>query len=391
MPRKTTPDSPAINATALRISAIGSAAGPLSPEHERFETLLDKIDKARLRLQTWQQQLPLFAQAHSQRVGPLLTELRQLQRAWAFDLEQRLLQNRWSKIDQGLLADRIAALSADLLMRTPEDAELKALHDRHAEQDHDTQTQQQVDAMRAVIEADDGVDLGPEPITSIEELLRRARAAQQRALEKRDNDPAHRQALEKAAQARQRAEAKAQRQPQSAAARRAAVEQQQVSQTVREVYRKLASVLHPDRTDAAATPAQRQQRTDCMAAANSAYAAGDLLALLTLQLQIEQVSPERAAGMAAAQLKHVNKLLDQQLLALERESDERQAALCESYDLVPRQRLDPARLDRVIQEAMAQLQTACAQIALERRWLSGGPAQAKRWLKQLRDTDYAAS
>ncbi len=373
--------------TALDIAVAGSTAAPASPEHKRFKTLLDKIDKARLRLQTWQEQLPLFAQMHAERVAPLQAAFSQQQRAWAFELEQRLLQGRWTRGETRMLDNRIETLTVALLAQTPDDAELKALHDRHAELDHDAQQQQQVDAMRALFEAEGDVDLGSEPIRSIAELLQRAQAANERALQERENNPVYRETMEKAAQARERAERKAQHkaehQPQSASARRAAAEQQQASQTVREVYRKLASALHPDRIDAEATPEQRRLQTERMAAANAAYAAGDLLALLTLQLQIEQVDVARAAGLAAAQLKHVNKLLAEQLRELEAESDERQAALAESYDFVIDKRLDPAHLGRVIQEEIRFIETQRAQIELERRKLTGEPAQAKRWLKQL--------
>ncbi len=75
--------------TRTQLDIAAAAARPASPEHKRFQTLLGKIDKARQRLQAWQEQLPLFAQAHAARVAPLEAELRATQRAWAFELEAR--------------------------------------------------------------------------------------------------------------------------------------------------------------------------------------------------------------------------------------------------------------------------------------------------------------
>jgi len=60
------------------------------------------------------------------------------------------------------------------------------------------------------------------------------------------------------------------------------------TRAVREVFRKLASELHPDReTD----PAEHARKTELMQRVNQTYKAGDLLALLELQLSIEQIDP----------------------------------------------------------------------------------------------------
>src|SRR6185436_12237903 len=76
---------------------------------------------------------------------------------------------------------------------------------------------------------------------------------------------------------------------------KAEAEATHASQSVREVYRKLASELHPDReTDAA----ERERKTVLMQKVNQAYAAQDLLTLLQLQLDIEQITPQAINGMA---------------------------------------------------------------------------------------------
>ena len=87
--------------TSLDIASAASAGAdgkPLSPEHKRFQTLLGKIEKARSRLQTWQEQLPLFARMHEAQAVPVLARLTAERRAWALQLEQLLLNRRWSKL-----------------------------------------------------------------------------------------------------------------------------------------------------------------------------------------------------------------------------------------------------------------------------------------------------
>ena len=173
------------------------------------------------------------------------------------------------------------------------------------------------------------------------------------------------------------------RKKQSAAAKRAEEEARQVSQTVREVYRKLAAALHPDRVAASASAEERAQSTERMQRANAAYEAGDLLALLTLQLQIEQVDQAHASRMAATQVRHFNKVLAEQLKELEFEIDGRQNAFELSYGRVFDSRLDPTRLGKVLTETVQEVQSAVIQLSNRKRLLSGDPAMAKRFVKQL--------
>ena len=353
-----------------------AAASPrqTSPEHKRFQTLLTKIDKARQRLQTWQEQLPLFAQMHEQRVAPVLTELTAARRAWAFELETLQLRKGWSKTDAQTLSQMICDLCGALLDISDEpDEELKALYNRCAEVDFDTEGQQHLDAMKGMLESMAGVDLGDGPVESVDDLMHRARAQ----MEQMEQMQGRRHAAHEAS-------ARPPRKTRTAAQKRAEDDAARISQTVRDVYRKLASALHPDRADPGATPEQRQQRTDRMAAANSAYEAGDLLALLTLQLQIEQVDIAHAAGVAATQVKHFNKVLAEQLRELEAEIDGRQHAFCASYGLMTEQRLDPAKLGLLLKDELQSLEIAKLRLGHERRVLLGDAAQAKRWLKQMR-------
>ena len=78
---------------------------------------------------------------------------------------------------------------------------------------------------------------------------------------------------------------------------------------MREIFRKLVSELHPDReTD----PAEHARKTELMQRVNQAYEAGDLLALLELQLGIEQIDPQALAGLAEERLRHYIHVLEEQ-------------------------------------------------------------------------------
>jgi len=225
------------------------------------------------------------------------------------------------------------------------------------------------------LEAMGGMDLGHEPVQSVDELMARVQAEMARL-----RDAGAVPSMDAAGLGQHRRHAA----PRTAAQRRAEEDAKRISQTVREVYRKLAAALHPDRTSAEATPAERSERTALMQRANSAYEAGDLLALLTLQLQIEQVDVAHAASVAASQVKHFNKVLAEQLREIEAEIDERQVAFCGSYGIVVHQRLKPEQLGALLKDVLRELAAASAELASEQRALRGAPAVARRWLKQKR-------
>ncbi len=356
--------------TSLEIASAAAAGGKAaSPEHKRFQTLLGKIDKARSRLQTWQEQLPRFAQMHEVQAAPMLARLAAARRAWAVELEQLLLNRRWSKADTQALTRMLCNLSGSLIESVdPPDAEMKALYDRWADISFDEEEEEHLELMKAVLEQVGGVDLGDDPLASEEELMQRAHAKMAEQQDQRQS---------------------AQRPPRktkTAAQKRAEEDEARISQTVREVFRKLAAALHPDRVAADVSVEERQRSTELMQRANSAYAAGDLLALLTLQLQIEQVDIAYAAGIAAAQVKHFNKVLADQLRELEAEIDGRQYAFCASYGLITQQRIDPAQLGLLMKDQLRDLNTTLLRLEQQRKLLSGDPVQAKRFLKHLRAT-----
>ena len=361
--------------TSLEIASAAAAAAAggkaLSPEHKRFQVLLGKIDKARARLQAWQEQLPLFAQAHEEQAAPVLARLTAARRDWALGLEQLLLKRRWSKSEAKTLTRLLCDMSGRLVAEaegagTP-DAEMLALYNRWSELEFGVEERQHLESMKAMLEEVGGVDLGDDPLESAEELMQRAYA--------------------KMAEEREQHEQQKQRPPRknkTAAQKRAEEDEARISQTVREVYRKLAAALHPDRVAADASAEERQRSNDLMQRANSAYEAGDLLALLTLQLQIEQVDIAHAASIAAAQVKHFNKVLAEQLRELDAEIDGRQYAFCASYGLITQQRIDPAELGLLLKDQLRELQVTLLQIQQQRKLLEGEPLVAKRVIKQLR-------
>lgn len=360
--------------------ASGSAA--LTPEQKRFNALIRQIDQARRTLAAWQANVALYAQARARVLVPLIREFVAERKAWLFALDRLLDEPGWSRAERATLRELIRETAAQLIdaegIDEADEQALKALFDKHGEVDFDTGQRQARAAMKHLAEAITGLDLGDMTgIASDEDLLRRMHESMA-AAEAREEEQA--QARAAAAPARRRRK--------TAAQEKREAEAQLATQSVREVFRKLASALHPDReTDAG----QRAAKTALMQKVNQAYAAGDLLALLELQLQIEQIDAAHLAGAGAQRIRHYNKVLAEQLASLKADIEHAEMAFRMDFGLQPGSGLDPAKLTRFVDEDARLLRVDTAAARREARVLADRAA-TRRWLKreQRRLRDEAA-
>ena len=245
------------------------------------------------------------------------------------------------------------------------DPALKALFDKHSDTDFDTEQQQTRLAMKDMVEAMTGLDLGGDAeIASDQDLFKRMHEglAAETEVDREDANAA------KAPKPRRRSAAQQQRE----------ADAQLATQSIREIFRKLASALHPDREP---DPVQREAKTALMQKVNQAYAANDLLTLLELQLQIEQVDASHIAGASAQRLKHYNKVLAEQVSELKVEIDRVKIGFCIDFGLEPGWGMKPDKLIMFIDEHTQHLR---AGLAIHQRELHmlGDKAATKRWLKR---------
>ncbi|MFY9477795.1 MAG: J domain-containing protein [Aquabacterium sp.] len=345
---------------------------PLTPAQKKFNQLLKKIEQARADLQAWDDHTPAFAQAHAQQVRPLQQELDTCRHTLVLRLDTMLSNPKgWTKKERATMRDLMCQLAADLIdseFMDDEQAEaLKALYDTHAEVDFESEQAQSLEEMKATIEAVTGLDLGDAPFDSPEDLLRHAQArmqaegAQASAFTQPEDD----------------GPATPRRRP-TAAQRRREQEAQDATQSLREVYRKLASALHPDR---ASDDTDRERRTALMQRANQAYERQDLLALFALQLETEQVDMAKLARATSDRVSHFNRVLSEQLRQLQDELLMRAEHLRMTYMLPPGARLQPRKLNVLLAQEVRHWQAMLHSATLDLRWLDA-PGTAKHWLRQ---------
>ena len=310
-----------------------AASGTLTPQQQRFNELVRDVAHWRAALAQWQQNVEHYERT----TGPLRHQLLDAWRQWVFALDTASLQPDFSRAERAQLDAMLRETVDALLQARQDDAAIAAVLARHP-------------------------DI-PAPAAEEEE----------EAAEEIDW-----QAAADAAAARREADA-ARRRAQRARERRSK-EVQQASQSVRDVYRRLASALHPDREG---DPELRARKTAWMQQANQAHADGNLLALLELQLQAEQVNTRGPAAADERRLGHYIAVLQEQLAELQTETRRIEAEFRADASLPPGAGLQPRKAQRVASAEVQRLRDELMLLQRQIRLLQDVDA-AKDWLRALR-------
>lgn len=331
--------------------AIAGRAGKLKPEQQQFNRLSAQLQSKREELRAWGAFQDRFDQRMEQEYLPLMQvmtdERKRLARAIneVLALPDKVLHLTRKRRDgvRGYLVDMLEAL-LDVGPDVAPDAEMLAMHDFHSPVSYadKQQVRQQQDA--AVDEwleesMSDG-DWGAPPWESPHAGAEAGDAA--------GGNDGH----ASGAGAHRRARAASERQ-------RKAEEDMRLS--LREVYRKLASELHPDRE---ADSSERGRKTELMQRVNLAYKGGDLLTLLTLQIEIEQINGSDLAALPQSLVKRYNQVLRGQLTAIDREL----ADQCVRYEEILQSHVrltQPAQVDRSLSQMLRELRQAITMVGAD--------------------------
>ena len=315
----------------------------LSPAQKKFNLLLEQIAAARAAVSMWTSETERLRERHMLEAIAQTKPLKVLQLALALQLEALLLSPppglKMTLKRRRALTDYLLQLVYSLLEDDPDNPELHALHDRHSEdefasiREEDREMELEIaEDMLSNLYGDEMVDRSG--AADAEELVQRTheRVAQQ----KRAEPPRKRSKREQASDARRKVETDA------------------LTQSLREIYRKLASSLHPDREPDLEV---RAQKTELMQRINIAYQNKDLLALLTLQMEVEQISAGSLGDVSEPRLAQYNQILREQLDTLKAQQ---QALLQRLFDVFEpsgnRRTVTAKDFDRVIDAQKKQMQ-----------------------------------
>jgi hypothetical protein len=345
-----------------------AAAGPVSRARKQFNTLIKKLEATRLRLAAWREAMPVIRRQVEQEFAPLALAYSDQQRALVLLFDQMVQHKSMGKKDRAKLADLICSITLELLA-AGDDAELKEIYYRHSGDDFDADIDQQDDELAHMLEALLGGEIDGDVDPGSPEAMMEALSAQAGR-----RDWQERQAAQ--------AGAATPRKPPRASAReqRQAAEADQLKQTVRDIFRRLVSDLHPDREP---DVAERARKTALMQRVNVAYAANDLLGLLELQIEIEQIDQAGLDNMSEERIKQYNKILDRQLREIERETARAEYAAMWETGCDVRGRLTPQALLRSVRDDIVEMQARLDAISADLEAFRDVHT-LKAWLKMYR-------
>lgn len=355
-PRAATAVAPVVAASVLQqLQAQSGLRAPDSPARKRFDKLVADLERQRGELRAWAEALPRWHQRHQSQLAPLLAQRIELDVALVELLDQADATIKLAKGDRAFLSELLCRLAGPLIAAGRED--LKPLYARH-HQPKDPVDASETDAMlQQVLGAVFG--LSPEDVAAMESPDVLFEQAQARLRQQQEH-----------AQRR-----KARRQQ-----RDAAKPQADGPPPLRELYRRLAASLHPDR---ARDAVDGQRRTGLMQRLNAAYKAGDLIGLIELQVEIGLLDAAGVDALTDARLQQYNRELSRQCEAVARELAQVEQGFCEDYGLDPAQRPRPQQLDKLLARCKREVEADLAGLRGDLRELQQ-PQAFKRWLRQQR-------
>jgi hypothetical protein len=270
----------------------GAGSTKLTKGQKQFNKLVARLKAQRKELAKWQ----AFKRAYHDRLSgeyhPLSRRLREKRVITAKLLDHALERKALKKRERDKVWETLNGLLL-VLLAEEEDVELVQLHDKYADVSFAEQRVSKMEEMREAATRDFGVDVdGYEGEESPEELAEWI-AEQVRAAAKTPPEPEEQEKTAKEAA-------------------RAAREEEIIeggSRSVREVFRKLVSELHPDRE---IDPDERDRKTVLMQKVNQAYKTGDLFTLLEMQRSLERLESMVVDGVAEERFRHYNHVLEKQ-------------------------------------------------------------------------------
>jgi hypothetical protein len=295
----------------------------LSKAQKLFNRLIKKIDEERKRLAARQAMIPRYQKKYAAELEPLARSYDALRLDMVRLLDKAHGDKLFGKRDKAKISDIICTMAGDLIVENDSD-ELKKIYNKHSGCDFDTEVEAESASMKSIMEGLFGVDLGddfdlrsPEKIMAqLDEKMHHKLTQEEQGRQHFSERPAPRKKTAKALakEAREQEEA------------------QNVSQSIRDVYRKLASALHPDREP---DLSERNRKTALMQRVNVAYGNNDLLTLLELQLEVEQIDQSAMNTLSEDRLKYYNKILSEQADELQQEVSAVAFSFGMRFDLPP--------------------------------------------------------
>ena len=340
----------------------------LSKRQKSFNNLIKQIEKKRKLLASWQTKIPEYHARYAAELDPLIQQLNADKREMVLALDKAYFQERLTQKEKGVLRDIVCSMSLDLI-----DAcgytDLKEIYNRHSGGDFDAEVEEEQEMVRLMAEDFLGISLESDG-GSIEEMMAHL------ASKMKDQWDQERKASQRgaASQAKRKKSAAS-----LAKEARLQEEAKNMTQSVREVYKNLASVLHPDLEQ---DETERRRKTEMMQRVNVLYNNKDLLGLLELQLEIEQIDQTKINRIAEEKLIYYNKILADQNAKLREEIQAAEMSFRFRFRVSPALKLSPDTLLKRLQKDIKEMKVNIEEINKDISSFQD-TKKIKSWLKTM--------
>ena len=316
----------------------------LAPAQKLFNQLLAKIDSNKQALQNLLMWSTEHRVQYAKRMSPLEQQIQALEKQMVLLLDQRLQNKKGlSKSIRAYMQEVLCGLAGSL-MHNSGHADMASIYERHAGL---RPAGSEMDCAAAMHATDAyGFDRDDLELNQPYESPEQAMAAALRMMQEKIEAQASLDAAKNAMRKKTAKQLKDERETLDA------------DKVLRDIYRKLASALHPDKEP---EQKERARKTALMVEVNVANEKKDLLALLQLQLKIEQIDPGAVSAMAHDKLRHFNRILKAQVLSLKRELAHAQYMVQTEFNL-SYGAITPESLARSLQRSEHEIQTLMGQM-----------------------------
>jgi hypothetical protein len=336
--------------TTLPVAVAGSTR-QLSTVQKEFNRLTRKLETRRQALEALAADAERLRLRWAEEAAPRLAAVDRAMQALIRRLDATLQRPppgpSLKKRERRVLVDYLLDLVENRLEHADSaaHASLEAIFDRHSDTTLAELREEEQEIFRSSLAAF-AEELGLDASEDSDEETLRERIGD--AIDERE--AAH--AAEQAQRAERRRKGRPSREQHTALRREEA--RRDAGQSLRDVFRRLASALHPDRES---NPEERARKTTLMQQANQAYESDDLMTLLRLQVEADQLDPERLAAVPEERLRGYNLLLKEQIATVDSQIDHTQATLREEFShgfRAPR-RFHIKELDHAIDQRLADM------------------------------------
>jgi len=333
------------------LSAIGMAGDGIartpSKGQKAFNALIDKIEERRAALAEWETFGAAFQRKYNNEFAPLLSRFNSVRADLVHRLDQAYDTKGLTKVERRTIEELITHIAGRLLDSVDDPAMAEVLR-RYS--------------------ADDVAPGSPD-----DDAVRRVQE-QEQMQQPDEREPGHRKAREEYHANRKKSPKR------EAAEERARAEQAEVHLSIREVYRKLASALHPDRE---IDPVERDRKAGLMQRVNIAYASRSLLDLLEIQLELEHIDQAALDDISEDRLKRWNTILKEQLSELEMELAEVVLGFVTKSGMSTTVNVSPKHVKRALTTNISDLREYIKAFEQDVRVFDDG-RDLKRWLKSMK-------